>query len=360
MRNHWDIFCSVVDNFGDIGVCWRLARQLAAEHGLAVRLWVDGLASLNLLCPSIDPTLDQQNAAGVQICRWPDCFPETAPADVVIEAFACELPTVYLQAMSRGSSPPVWVNLEYLSAESWVEGCHALASPHPTLPLKKTFFFPGFTKSTGGLLLEKGLFEQRDAFHTTLPASERLEVSLFCYDTAPVSALLDAWIKTGQPMRCRVAPGQPLAAVTNHLGGSGPWQLGHLLIEPIPFLTQADYDRLLWSCDLNFVRGEDSFVRAQWAAVPFVWQIYRQDDEAHHIKLGAFLQRYTEALAEPESKAVRNFFLAWNQGSEQMVQHWADFSAVRPTLVRYGKNWANQLAQNELTKNLVNFCRGKL
>ena len=41
----WDIFCTVVDNYGDIGVCWRLARQLAAEHGFAVRLWVDDLAS---------------------------------------------------------------------------------------------------------------------------------------------------------------------------------------------------------------------------------------------------------------------------------------------------------------------------
>ena len=30
MRVTWDIFCSVVDNFGDIGVTWRLARQLVA------------------------------------------------------------------------------------------------------------------------------------------------------------------------------------------------------------------------------------------------------------------------------------------------------------------------------------------
>ena len=161
-------------------------------------------------------------------------------------------------------------------------------------------------------------------------------------------------------MRCRVAPGQPLAAVKKHLGGNGPWQLGHLLVEPIPFLTQADYDRLLWSCDLNFVRGEDSFVRAQWAGVPFVWQIYRQDDEAHLAKLDAFLQRYTEGLTEPESKAVCDFFLTWNQASEQMAQCWANFSAIRPALATHGNNWANQLAQNELTKNLVNFCGGKL
>ncbi|MBY0444112.1 MAG: elongation factor P maturation arginine rhamnosyltransferase EarP, partial [Burkholderiales bacterium] len=37
----WDIFCRVIDNYGDIGVCWRLARQLSFEHGFAVRLMVD-------------------------------------------------------------------------------------------------------------------------------------------------------------------------------------------------------------------------------------------------------------------------------------------------------------------------------
>ena len=54
-------------------------------------------------------------------------------------------------------------------------------------------------------------------------------------------------------------------------------------------LTQHDFDHLLWACDLNFVRGEDSLVRALWAGQPFVWQIYPQHDDAHHAKLEAFL-----------------------------------------------------------------------
>ena len=45
VRRTWDIFCSVVDNFGDIGVCWRLARRLSAGLGQQVRLWVDDLAA---------------------------------------------------------------------------------------------------------------------------------------------------------------------------------------------------------------------------------------------------------------------------------------------------------------------------
>ena len=45
MRLAWDIFCTVIDNYGDIGICWRLARQLRVDDGQRVRLWVDDLTS---------------------------------------------------------------------------------------------------------------------------------------------------------------------------------------------------------------------------------------------------------------------------------------------------------------------------
>ncbi|MGE5386564.1 MAG: elongation factor P maturation arginine rhamnosyltransferase EarP [Betaproteobacteria bacterium] len=356
MRNRWDIFCRVVDNHGDIGVCWRLSRQLVAEHGLAVRLWLDDLASLVPLQPGVAPTLPQQSVAGVEVCHWSADFPQVAAADVVIEAFACELPQTYLAAMQRSGTPLQWINLEYLSAESWIEGYHTLSSPHPTRALNKHFFFPGFTARTGGLLRESNLLGERDAFCAALPARRQLEISLFCYDTAPVGPLLDAWAAGTQDIRCRVPPGKPLAAVARHLGGTGPWRRGRLLVEPIPFLPQSEYDRLLWSCDVNFVRGEDSFVRAQWAAHPFVWQIYPQADNAHLAKLEAFLDRYLEGLPAEAATAARNLFLAWN-GSGDIASAWAAFDLMRPALSTHGEAWANGLAANgDLTTNLVKFC----
>ena len=131
-----DIFCTVVDNFGDIGVSWRLARQLANEHGMAVRLWVDDLTSFARLCPQVDVMLDTQYQQAVEVRRWPAEFPPVESAALVIEAFACRLPQRYEAAMAARVDKPVWINLEYLTAEDWVEGCHRLPSPHPTLPLK--------------------------------------------------------------------------------------------------------------------------------------------------------------------------------------------------------------------------------
>ena len=139
----WDLFCSVVDNFGDIGVCWRLARQLVREHGIAVRLWVDELLSTRRLIPSLNVELAVQRIDGVEIVHWTDAPRASYPGEVVIAAFACALPDAFVEAMAVRMPRPVWINLEYLSAEDWVAGCHGLPSPHPRLPLTQHFFFPG-------------------------------------------------------------------------------------------------------------------------------------------------------------------------------------------------------------------------
>jgi uncharacterized repeat protein (TIGR03837 family) len=264
-----DLFCTVVDNFGDAGVAWRLARQLAGEFGWQMRLWIDDLAPLARLRPGIDPALDQQLVDAVSIRRWAVPFPAVTPAQVVIEAFACELPAGYVDAMAQ--RPPVWINLEYLSAESWVSGSRSMASRHPSLPLVKHSSFPA-TVGTGGLIRES------DACFSGTKKSADLTVSLFCYDNPALSPLLDRWADGDEPVRCLVADSLPRqgaaawAAAEFPVGGE--IRRGALTLTAMPFLPQPEYDRLLGACDLNFVRGEDSFVRAQWAQRPFVWQIY--------------------------------------------------------------------------------------
>ena len=374
MALHWDIFCRVVDNYGDIGICWRLARQLVREHGQAVRLWVDDPSALAAICPACGPALPAQSVQGVELRRWPADFVADRVADLVIEAFACDLPAAYLALMASAARKPRWINLEYLSAEAWVEGCHGLSSPHPSLPLIKHFFFPGFTPATGGLLREAGLTP------APLPdPADTLEISLFCYDSAPVGGLLAALAESHRPILCHVPSGKPLAAVTAALGPAdnrkAGWQLGQARIQPIPFLPLDDYDALLRRCAINFVRGEDSFVRAQWAGRPFVWQIYPQEDAAHQLKLDAFLERYCAALAPAAASAARALFAAWNAGNGagkpadncgncgncggggDIGAAWQDFLANLPEIARHNLDWARQLAgQPDLAANLINFA----
>jgi len=370
----WDIFCTVIDNFGDAGVCWRLARQLANEHGQQVQLWVDDLASLQRLYPEVLPQQDTQHCSNIEIRRWVQPFPDVRPAQVVIEAFGCELPQNYLAAMARQTPSPVWINLEYLSAESWVDGCHGLPSPHPQLPLTKYFFFPGFTPATGGLLREKNLITQRDALQRNpvasweslglvVPAADETTVSLFCYDNAPIGDLLEAWVTSVTPLRCLLPEGKALAQAAAWFGKStvapgDTLQQGNLTVHILPFMPQAQYDHLLWACDCNFVRGEDSFVRAQWAGKPMVWQIYPQQDDTHQVKLNAFLDRYCAGLDECAASAVRALHHNWN--SKKQLR-WDTFWQHRFALQAHATAWAAHLAtQPDLASKLVIFCQNQV
>lgn len=348
-----DIFCAVVDHYGDVGVCWRLARQLAGEYDIAVRLWVDDPAALARIAPDM-------RCPGVEVCVWVEPFPDTEPADVVIEAFACELPASYVAAMARKERKPVWINLEYLSAEPWVERCHLGPSPHPTLPLVKYFFFPGFTPATGGVLRERGLGQGFDAaafwrdFGLPAPQPDELRISLFGYDNPALEGLLEQWVVSPHPITCLVPQGALAIRAVARVGQGR----GQLRVVVFPFLPQPEYDRLLWACDCNFVRGEDSFVRAQWAARPMVWHIYPQQDGAHWPKLEAFMERYGRGLEADAAESLCRFWLAWNRGA---APDWVEFWRHAPLLRRHAARWKTYLeGQKSLAENLVTFCKSKV
>jgi len=375
----WDIFCTVIDNYGDIGVCWRLARQLADEHGVHVRLWVDDLGAFQHLCSTINPSLEQQDADGVDVRHWPVDFPAIDPGDVVIEAFACRLPESFEAAMARRVPAPRWINLDYLSAEAWVSGCHALPSPHPRLPLTKYFFFPGFDETTGGLLRERDLVERRLSFcasHAqqadfwqrigqTPPAFDATLISLFAYENQTLPQLLDIWAGGTKPVCCLAPVTRTLPAIEafaeRSLQAGDTVGRGQLEIRLLPFFSQADYDRLLWLCDVNFVRGEDSFVRAQWAARPMLWHIYPQDDEAHLVKLAAFLDLYCAEMPEEAARTVRQLAMLWNRGEQISSDSWAAYLSLLPDLQKHAVVWEkNRSKQEDLCSSLVRFCRSTL
>lgn len=309
----WDLFCKVIDNFGDVGVSWRLAADLASR-GQHVRLWCDDPSALHWLAP--------QGAPGVEVITWREPLPQWAPGQVVIEAFACDPPAVFVQAMAQAPEPPVWINLEYLSAETWVERCHGLPSPQAAGPgagLMKWFFHPGFTRATGGLIREAGLEQAQAQFDRdgwlrsqglALRAHERL-VTLFCYDNPALPELLG--LLGDQPTLLVLTPGPAQAQVHR-------WALpANLRTHDLPWLSQTDFDRLLWSADLNLVRGEDSLVRALWAGRPFLWQLYPQQDGAHQVKSQAFLdlllgEAGRSAHAAPWATDLQRLWQRWNAG----------------------------------------------
>jgi uncharacterized repeat protein (TIGR03837 family) len=376
-----DIFCAVIDNFGDIGVCWRLARQLAHEHGWQVRVFVDDLHAFAKLCPALDVSLATQTVEDIVVEHWhePDHAGETLQiADVVIEAFACELPGAYVAGMAEREPRSVWLNLEYLSAEDWVADFHLRPSPHPRYPLLKHFFFPGLGPGTGGVLKERGLDAARADFEGSPerraawwhgataappPPAGTTVISLFAYENPAIDSLLDQWHASPTPIVLLVPQGRISGAVARHFGlpsfePGAHAARGALRAHALAFTEQRGYDPLLWASDINFVRGEDSFVRAQWAARPFVWHIYPQADDAHLPKLDAALEHYARPLSADARAALERFWHAWNGRG---TPDWTDFARHLPEYSERAVSWAAELAvPGDLAGNLAEFAKSQL
>ena len=379
----WDIFCRVIDNFGDIGVCWRLCADLAAR-GHRIRLWVDDSSALTWMAPGAR----EGRWPGVRVLAWedaqaPELLRKLTPSQVWVEGFGCEIASEFIASYATstsldphtGSEQPVWINLEYLSAEAYVERCHGLPSPvmqGPAQGWTKHFFYPGFTPGTGGLLRETNYLARHAAFgpkerSTWLSQQgiawqgERL-VSLFCYEPPALPSLLHGLAQAPDPSYLLVTPGraqQAVAAAWSTLGWREDAQHAHgsLRCHWLDRLPQDGFDELLWSCDLNFVRGEDSLARAVLAGKPWMWHIYPQEDGAHADKLSALLER-AQAPA-----SLRNAHFAWN-GLEIDVDCGArDFDWQQLPLVPWAAcaaNWRRSLLEMaDLSSQLLEFVQKK-
>ena len=348
----WAIFCRVVDNHGDLGVCWRLAAQLAQRHK-QVRLYVDEASALQWMAP--------EGCEGVKVLAWPDdneLISQHAAADVVIEAFGCELPQTFQAAMAAWPKAPVWINLEYFSAEDAAMRNHGLPSPvvsGSAKGMRKWFYYPGLTEDSGGVM--GGLSAMTNSGMTNSgitnsvgkhaqPHPSALKISLFCYEPASLELWLQQLNQLPQSVVLSITAGRATQAVRQALQGwSEPTRFS---IEELPYLSHPAFDAMLAAQDLNLVRGEDSLIRAIWAGKAFLWQIYPQDDGVHHAKLEAFL-KVTQA---PEM--VVQAHLAWN--AEQPTP----LPLLTPSSMADWTAWAQALqqglqAQTDLVSRLESF-----
>jgi uncharacterized repeat protein (TIGR03837 family) len=376
-----DVFCRVVDNFGDAGVALRLARQLHHEHGIDVTLFIDDAQSLARIAPGLDAAHADQWRDGVRVRHCDAANLSDEMPQAIVDAFGDSVPEAFLDRFERARRPPLWIVLEYLSAERWVDDRHGLPSPPAKRALKRWFFFPGFTAATGGLLRERGAVatDHREAGDTQArrqpwldigaapPSGDAIVVSLFCYPNRALLPLLRAWQQDPQPIACIVPEGVGVDALDASFGGGRARvgevrRAGALTVAAAPFVDQAAFDRRLRASDVAFVRGEDSFVRAQWAAVPFVWHAYPQPDGAHAAKVDAFVARYVEPAQDDVATAIRALWHAFNdEDADAIAPAWRAYRGRLASLREHAARWAHALAtQQDLATRLVRFIEERL
>jgi uncharacterized repeat protein (TIGR03837 family) len=336
-----DLLCKVVDNYGDIGVVYRLARALSSLPAAPrLRLIVDDLAAFACLEPSVDPSAASQIVHGWEVFGWkPSPAAQAAfaadPPRLVLECFACGRPD-WLEAIlfDPSAAGSFIVDLEHLTAEAYAEEFHRMPSLTRSSRVKKAMFLPGFSAGTGGLILDPAFAASRgravgEAGRAALrrellarlggcipsDAADRFWLSVFSYerDYSRVVADLAAWSARadrgeGRPLLALAAAGKSQACFLAAWADAGrPFPILEL-----PFLPQEVWDELLLACDFSIVRGEDSWARAALSGGPFLWQAYPQEGRHQLVKVRAFLGRLRPHFKPEDFAPLEELYLAFN------------------------------------------------
>lgn len=383
MQSGW-VFCRVIDNFGDVGVSWRLCQGLLCEANWPIVLWIDDLDALQTLVPETKLNQNIQQIKGIWVVHWIDeRVDEFLPIITarhepswVIETFACDLPEAILPTMKTHTQ--LWLNLEYLTAENWAKDMHMMPSLQGN-GLSKYFYFLGFDDKSGGLIREQDYEAQKKAFETHqyqifreslgLPAEKNgLSVFMFAYENPCFAHWFTSWHDTHCQMELLISSEciwQSLSQVSG-IRHEQYIQWGQIKAYRLPMVAQAQFDALLWLADLLLVRGEESFVRAQLAGKPFLWHIYQQEDYVHLDKLHAFWQPIAHQMTPELAQAFTAISNGLNddraslnlaktgEAWEMMWQHWQTWQNL-------AQEWSESiLMQDSAIQKLASLIKSKV
>ncbi len=350
------LWCRVIDNFGDAGVAWRLAKSLSQEFHWRVRLMIDAPATLAAFVPECPADAKEADVLGIHVRRWTDASGDREAADapdVTVETFSCRLPDAVEAALARrfdAAMPTAVFALDYLTAERYAEESNGLVSRHPRWGYPKTFLFPGFSEKTAGVVREADAGDRRTAFtpekrrafltaHGADPDAP-FTLFLFTYPVNPVASLAKAMAEAGEPVQVLLAPGEASQQFEAALASLG--RPAGLTTVRLPMLPQADFDDVLLASDAALVRGEDSTLRAQLSGVPLLWTLYPQTEETHLVKLRAFAGVYGPHM----SPAARKAWLAMEEGLNAggiTTAEWAAWRAELSALRDGALRWRTRL-----------------
>ena len=336
-----DIFCEVIDNYGDVGVAYRLARELYKKWNKKIRFVVNQLEEINLI---------RKDKDDIEIILFEDVDKILEPADLIIETFGCNIPKSYMDKALKNSN--LIINLEYFSAEDWVDDFH-LQESFLGRNLKKYFFIPGLSKKSGGIILDEDFLlrkkivnQNREKYLEKFNIENKYDLigSVFSYEK-DFTNLIKSLEKLNKKILLLILSEKTQKNFIKYFDNNNYY--GKIDFVKLPFFTYDKYEELLSLCDFNLVRGEDSFVRALLLGKPFLWHIYPQSEGTHLIKLESFLNKYC-----PNDKELKKSFIDYNKEQDDFSYFFENFDAIQ----KHNQAYADYLIKNcNLINKLISF-----
>lgn len=390
------VLCKVVDNFGDIGVVFRLCRALSElKKNLEIRLVVSNLDSFAKISKGIDSTKTFQEFRGWKVFDWNDnalCKKEFSknPPEFILECFQCGRPEWLEELLfsPQFNLNVQIVNVEYLTAESWADDFHLLKSGTRSAKIKKINFMPGFTKKTGGLILDKNfmccLSEKKFALNLVKQNLDKKILSEDFSDSFKI--LIFSYPKNFDFLASAIKEFSFLKKIIVFIASGAGADSAKISLKKfkvdfvcLPFMQQEVWDAFLSLMDFSFVRGEDSFSRCCLFGNPFIWNIYPQEEEFHIVKLNAFLQKIKipqiekfsflynrnfkasccpESLEILEEKKLPSELEKINSEMKtEILSLLKNYENLKPEF----KKFSNEILKNgNLAENLLNFLETKI
>lgn len=336
-----DIFCQVIDNYGDVGVAYRLAREFKRVYpNKKLRFVINQIEELNLI----------RKSENIEVILYKDISKIENSADLIIESFGCEIPKEYMDKALKKSK--LIINLEYFSAEKWVDDFH-LQESFLGGNLKKYFFIPGLSEKSGGILLDNEFLERKkkveankEYYLEKFEIKEKYDLigSVFSYEKN-FDSLIEELKKLDKKIILLILSEKTQKNFIKYFDNGNNYD--KIKFVKLPFFTYDKYEELLALCDFNLVRGEDSFVRVLLLGKPFLWHIYPQDENTHIKKLESFLEKYCS-----NNKELKQTFINYNINKDDFSYFFKNFKEIE----KYNKNYANYLIKNcNLMEKLINF-----
>ena len=365
------VLCKVVDNFGDIGVVWRLCCQLSNQikkenFTTKINLIVDDLASFNKICNSVDFSKSFQVVDEINIYNWNDeklCYDEFSKNDgenlsVILEVFQCGRPSwmekiLFEEKLNRTVQI---IMIDYLTAEKYAEDFHCLQSLTRSSKVQKVNFMPGFTNKTGGLIIDS-------EWEHFCDYKNNKTLLCFTYDRN-WDALANACKKSNNIEKVLIAPGKGFESLKKSFY-SNFIKDSNLKIEELSFMNQNEWDKMLKNCGVLFIRGEESMSRACLSGIPFVWHAYPQSDEYQLIKVRALLERMSIHFKCEDFKIIEKVWILINSAESEVEQEEfekaiLDFFNNAEKLVYGFREFALDLRKNgDLCSNLMTFIKNR-
>lgn len=364
----WDIIATASAGPDAAWFAFSTARTLSRHRNIRVTLYIDALDDLARQVPGVDPEQASQIVQGFRLVDH-RAINANKPSNHCLVVFDSIVPRRYFEQRARATCGSWFFYLSRLGVDSmgrseWQnKGINAIELWNGTAEL-------GFMKPACDAI------EQRDqlraqritadmpARSVAIPARrERAKrvLTVMPDDTINFSRWIQAWMNSPEPLHIRI----PKNAISgrHREAFTGMWHqgtdlvAGNLTITPLPEMSWAEMDRVIWSSDLLMTHRQDIAMRAMISGTPIVAPLTGRLRVHHGQVVCHAMGLLPDTGSDTALKSVADLARSWFV-NHQEIEKWQIFCTHWDDVQTRAREMARQMQQvPDLTDSMLELTK---